>query len=110
MRVDICIKSVNNQFSICFSDGTLMHHLSENMPVFINNKPFISIISYDRWGVKILLFRASESERKTNSHPNLIRLIKKDGRKPLAFFREGMKGSLALSSKEMRKDLFKPKA
>lgn len=110
MRVDIVVKNMNGILTLCFSDGTLMHPLSEDVPVFINNKPFIVIISYDRWGTKVLLFRASESERKTNSHRNLIRLIKKDGRKPIAFFRDGMKGSLALSSKQMRKQLFKPKA
>ena len=109
MRIDVVVRKVQDSFFL-FNEDKVKIVIDREFPVTINNKIFIPIFTYDRWGLKVLLFKTTERERREHLFSNLIKLIKKDGRRPLAFFRDGMKGSVALSSSEMRRKFFVPKA
>lgn len=106
MRIPIVIRKIESSLFL-FSGKNAQVIVDPKWPFFIKNNPFVPIFTYDKWGLRADIYRLSYSERSGKTFSELLE-IAKDGRNRACFFRDGMRGSLAFSADEIRRQLFIP--
>jgi hypothetical protein len=90
MRTKVYVRKVTEYLYVFDAETHIVKYvLSDGGVLLIKGRKYICSFTYDKWGLKANLYY------KVN-----------DGRKPACFFRNDMKGSLAMTSSELRRGLF----